>query len=176
MIKRACAILVLIWLAAAACTGDQQGEIPLTPAVSPISPAPDQDLPPAVDSPGVPTLTSLAVSPLILSTDRELYSQGERVTVTITNNADRPVVFMDNCSLNICFMAGKEWICVERECAGPPISLEPGAQLELVQEAQWFDLEGATETHSRYKLDYQFVGEEAYHFAYSNEFSVQKTG
>jgi len=77
--------------------------------------------------------------------------------------------------LNICFESGEEWICVERECAGPPVSLEPGAQMELAQEARSFDLEGAGETRSRYKLAYQFAGEEAYYFAYSNEFSVQKS-
>ena len=83
--------------------------------------------------------------------------------------------FVENCSLNICFESGANWICEERECDGPMIVIEPGSRLEILLEAMSI-VPSVADTKSRYKLDYQTVSENPFYFAHSNEFTVQSSG
>jgi hypothetical protein len=84
---------------------------------------------------------------------------------------------MGLCSLHLCQKTGEDWICVEQECDGPPVELEPGSQMDLVMEAM-AALQGglSAESYSRYKLDYQLVPEDAIYFSHSEGFTVQSTG
>ena len=54
--------------------------------------------------------------------------------------------------------------------------LEPGSHLGLLQEAKSIHPATAADSATQYKLDYQFVSEETYYFAYSDEFTVQGAG
>lgn len=166
----------LIGLMLVACVSGENSEVLLTPDNTlPPSTTVQRESPASISQVESAPATSVAAQ-IEVKTDSELYREGESIIITIGNNSPNPVIFTENCSLNLCFESGEDWICLERECDGPRAIIEPGSQLEILQEAQSMDPPAKADARSRYKLDYQLVSEEPYFFAHSNEFTVQGGG
>lgn len=176
MIKQIPFLLLLVGLTMVACAGGERSKILLTPDANPPSTMAIQEEPPASESRTESTPSTIVAPQINVKTDSELYKQGESIIVTIENNSANPIQFIENCSLNLCFESGENWICEERECDGPVTVLEPGTQLDIMQEAKSISLAAATDIRSRYKLDYQVISEDPFYFGHSNEFTVQSSG
>jgi hypothetical protein len=176
MIKCTTFLILLVGLTLVACVSGERSETLLTPNDSPPSSVAVQGETPALNSLAESTPTNIVAPQIIVETDRGQYRQGESVVVTVENNSNNPIQILAICSLNLCVESGKDWICEERECDGPLTVLEPGSHLEVLQEAKSIGLAAASDTTSRYKLDYQIVSEDPFYFAHSNEFAVQSEG
>jgi hypothetical protein len=175
MVNRAIFLLFLLGLTLVACASGEPREMFKTPDDLSSTSGPVQTEPPASSS--LDESTPTTDGPQIhVKTDSEIYKEGESIIVTIENNSPNPIHFIENCSLNMCFESGEDWICVERECDGPMIILEPGNRREILQEAQPINPGATIEARSRYKLGYQILSEDPFYFAPSDEFSVQSVG
>lgn len=124
--------------------------------------------------PQAPTPLPGSGAPLVnVTTDKHAYRVGESIVVTIHNASTTPIQFIENCSLNLCQQSGTDWICEERECDGPPVTVQAGDQLGLVLPARSATLTpGMPESSMRFKLDHQIVAQDPYYFAPSNEFAI----
>lgn len=121
------------------------------------------------ESRGKPLPSDAAGEPRIsVRTDRQVYSVGETVVVTVKNNMDSPIVYYGGCSLRQCGYLGGEWYCIWKECHGQEIVLEPGRSTEMQAGAN--DHIGARQV---LELDCQIVSTGVPHTARSNEFRVE---
>ena len=176
MIKRFACLILLVGLTLVACASNKDSNSLLTLDTTEQATVAFQGEPPVSNLLADPTPTTFVAPDISIRTDNDLYKQGESIVVLIENNSSETIHFMDNCSLNMCFKSGANWICEERECDGPMIVNEPGSHLEILLEAKSIVLSAAADGSYRYKLDYQIVSEKPFYFAHSNEFTIQGAG
>ena len=171
---RSTALFFLTAFILVACASSDGGDQSPTPDIWLPSPVTGQiEITPSVTA--VVTTSDIRTDPQVdIKTDRELYNQGESILVSIENISSNPIQFIEFCALHLCIKYGGEWICEEHECDSQMMFLDPGSKLEFLEEARSLVPENASESKSRYKLDYQIVSEDPYYFGYSNEFIIEK--
>jgi hypothetical protein len=106
--------------------------------------------------------------PISVTTDRQVYSVGETIVVTIENGSHSPISYYDGCSLRLCGYREGEWGCIWKECYGETVVLQPGRSIGMQTGAN--DHIG---TRQVFELDCQIVSESAPYTARSSEFRVE---
>lgn len=192
-IRTAAASFIMFVLLLASCTSGRRMDTPSSQATSGDARSVVNPYKDAIDPVGARSSRPVpATSPepeVTLKTDKESYKNGESLLLTIENSSSIPIQFMAICSLHLCGRSGDDWICVEHECTGQVVGLEPGERLEIQEKTLSLIPAEGQETIARYKLDYQNLADEsasedptsqepasneAYYFAFSNEFRVRR--
>jgi hypothetical protein len=104
-----------------------------------------------------------------LSTDKGTYAEGEDVLLRIENGLDRPIYYLDRCSIHLCQQVEDDWVCEMKECFAETIAMKAGGYGELVFPGS------LTGTTLKYRLDYATTEEDGTHIAGSvdsNEFTI----